>query len=118
MREKLSIAGRYPQLYGPWISAAIKFYEELDANPEILKNLEHLGLVETEVKNGLKMIQDVLSSYAFYTNLKGESQKTTQLKEASFDKLNAWMMDFYAVAKIAFKNNPQQIESFGIVVRS
>lgn len=116
--EKLALTGRYPQRYAPWIASATKFYEGLQANPELLDRLKPMGITEETVQNALALINDVIAAYAAYTNMKGNSQKHTQLKEEAFNKISDWMRDFYAIAKIAFHDQPQQIESFGIVVKS
>lgn len=118
MRDKLSISGKYTTVYGPWIASASKFYGELAANPEILQKLAIIGITEADVQNGNQQVEQVIATYSLYVNLKGESQKTTVDKRIAFQMINEWMSDFYAVAKIAFKSNPQQIESFGIVTKS
>ena len=53
-----------------------------------------------------------------YLREKGESQDATKLKDAPFIELEDWMREFYTVAKIALKDNPQLLESLGKFVRS
>jgi len=48
----------------------------------------------------------------------GESQDATKIKDAAFVKMDDWMSEFYAVAKIALEDNPQLLESLGKLVRS
>jgi hypothetical protein len=55
---------------------------------------------------------------ADYLREKGESQDSTKAKDAAFAKLDDWMSEFYAVAKIALEDNPQLLESLGKFVRS
>jgi hypothetical protein len=115
--DKLAISGKLLRTYGPWIDKATKFYEELAANPDILQKLSRLGIKEENIHLGLEKVAEVVAARAVYTNLKGESQKSTKLKEAAFVPLKEWMSDFYAVAKIAFKDQPQQVESLGKIVK-
>ena len=53
-----------------------------------------------------------------YLKEKGESQDATKIKDEVFAKLDDWMSEFYAVAKIALEDNPQLLESLGKLVRS
>jgi hypothetical protein len=116
--DKLAISGKLATTYGMWIDKATKYYEELAANPDILQKLFRIDIKDEDVNLGLEKVTEVVAARVAYTNLKGESQKTTKLKEASFITLNDWMSDFYAVARIAFKDQPQQMESLGKIVKS
>jgi hypothetical protein len=40
------------------------------------------------------------------------------LKNAAFKKLDAWMREFYAVAKVALYDTPQLMEALGKQVKS
>ncbi len=116
--DKLAVSGCYQVNYSPWIATAAKFYSELAADPELLRKISRFGVTEEDIRKGHQMVEEVTAAYAFYVNLKGESQKTTQEKRAAFERINDWMRDFYAVARITFQDQPQQFESFGIVVKS
>ena len=116
--DRLAVSGSYPSLYGPWIAAATKFFSELSTDTGLLEQLSRFNITGEDISNGMQMVNEVTAAYAFYTNLKGESQKTTELKNASFEKLNEWMRDFYEVARVTFRDQPQQLESFGIVVKN
>lgn len=116
--EKLAITGIYRTSFNTWITSATKFYKELAADSELLQTLMRFGITEEDIPRGIQMVDEVIAAYTFYINLKGESQKTTQMKRIALEKLSDWMRDFYAVARIAFQDNPQQLESLGIVVKS
>ena len=77
-----------------------------------------VDISEEVLQNCLQKIQEVEMSYITYTNLKGESQKTTELKTSKFAVINAWMKKFYDMAKLAFWENPQQLESLGKIVKN
>ena len=64
------------------------------------------------------MITDLEAARAEYLREKGESQDSTKIKDAAFAKIDDWMSEFYAVAKIALEDNPQLLESLGKLVRS
>jgi hypothetical protein len=48
----------------------------------------------------------------------GESEDLTQQKDGAFSKLDEWMSEFYAVAKIALEDHPQLLESLGKSIKS
>lgn len=64
------------------------------------------------------MISNLEAARADYLRGKGESQDSTKIKDAAFVKIDDWMSEFYAVAKIALEDNPQLLESLGKLVRS
>ena len=115
--NKLAISVKIPEKYMVWIVTVRKFYRELMENPELVENFSVYKITEEEISEGLELVNEVAVAYALYTDLKGESQMTTELKNASFKELNQWMSNFYAIARIAFRDQPQQLESFGIVVK-
>jgi hypothetical protein len=55
---------------------------------------------------------------SFYLIEKGESQDSTKIKDAAFYKIDDWMSEFYAVAKIGLEDNPQLLEALGKIVRN
>ena len=64
------------------------------------------------------LIGDLEAARAEYLREKGESQDATKEKDAAFAKMDDWMSEFYAVAKIALEDKPQLLESLGKFVRS
>ncbi|NLT49572.1 MAG: hypothetical protein GXX85_01480, partial [Ignavibacteria bacterium] len=48
----------------------------------------------------------------------GESEDATKEKDAAFAKMDKWMSDFYAVARIALEDKPQLLEALGKIVKS
>ncbi|MEL6903694.1 MAG: hypothetical protein AAFP07_22395, partial [Cyanobacteria bacterium J06606_4] len=49
---------------------------------------------------------------------KGDVQAATQKRDAALDELKDWLSDFLAIAKIALEDDPQKLESLGVLVRS
>jgi len=69
-------------------------------------------------KAGITAISVLRTARTLYLKEIGESQDSTKIKDSAFAKIDSWMMDFNAVAKIAMGDNPQLLETLGILVRS
>ena len=115
---KLSLDSAEPGNYLLWVEAARKFFTEISGNPEYLEKLSVLQVSEEEINEGLKLIKEMEEARAVYVKEKGQSQVATEEKKAAFRKIDDWMSDFYAVAQIAFMDNPQYQEVLGKVVKS
>ena len=67
---------------------------------------------------GLAAITEMENLRAEYLKEVGESQEATKAKDEAFAKVNDWMSEFFAVAKIAMEDKPQLLGSLVILVRS
>lgn len=94
------------------------FYSGVQANTELQSKLTRLKISTEELTNSIASISVLESLRSEYLREVGESQDATKAKDSAFEKIDLWMMDFYAVAKIAMEDQPQLLESLGILVRS
>jgi hypothetical protein len=117
-QSKLDIIGSMPKAYVNWLEAVIKFYEVLAADAEIQSKLARLKITPANIASSKQMISDLQMARAEYLREKGESQDTTNKKDASFAKIDSWMREFYAISRIALEENPQLLESMGKLVRN
>ncbi len=113
----LGINGRMRQTYVKLMEAVRRFYSAIAESEDIQKRLLRLKVTAEEVQQALEKISIVEQLRADYLKEKGESQDATQQKDQAFSKMEDWMSEFYAVAKIAMEDNPQLLESLGKVVR-
>ena len=49
---------------------------------------------------------------------KGASQDSTNAKDKAFARMDDWMNQFFALSRVAFRKQPQLMESFGVVVKN
>lgn len=116
--DKLEITGSLPVAYVKWLETVRKFYNISVSNPDIQTSLSRLKITAADLNAAQALIPEVEAARAVYLKEKGESQDATTIKDTAFVKLDDWMSEFYAVAKIAMEDNPQLLEALGKVVKS
>jgi hypothetical protein len=114
----LEISGSLPVAYVKWLETVRKFYNISVSNPDIQTSLSRLKITGDDLNAAQALIPEVEAARAAYLKEKGESQDATTIKDTAFVKLDDWMSEFYAVAKIAMEDNPQLLEALGKVVKS
>lgn len=115
--DKLEISGGVPLAFIKWLENVRKFYHLSVSNPEIQSSLSRLKITPDGLYAAQALIPEVEAARAAYLKEKGESQDATDLKDSAFARLDDWMSEFYAVAKIAMEDNPQLLEALGKLVR-
>jgi hypothetical protein len=115
--DKLAISGALPRTYITWLEAAKKFYSVATSDDSIQSKLARLKIAIEDLTAGGTLISEVEAARAEYLKEKGESQDATKLKDAAFAKVDDWMSEFYAVARIGLEDNPQLLEALGKTVR-
>jgi len=116
--DKLAITGAKPRNYINWMETMKKFYSVATSDIDIQTKLARLKVSVKELKQAQKKISEIEKARAEYLREEGESQDATKQKDAAFKKLEDWMREFWAVARIALEDRPQLLESLGKVVRS
>jgi hypothetical protein len=111
--DKLAISGVMPRTYIKWLEAARKFYSITSTDADIQAKLARLNISKGELSDAYSMIAVLEAARAEYLKEKGESQASTKLKDAAFAKIDDWMSEFYAVARIGLEDNPQLLEALG-----
>ena len=116
--DKLEISGTMPVAYVKWLETVRKFYNITVTDVEIQTKLSRLKITGNDLNAAQALIPEIETARSAYLKEKGESQDATTIKDTAFAKLDDWMSEFYAVAKIAMEDNPQLLEALGKVVKS
>ena len=116
--DKLAVSGSVPKAYVKWLETAKKFYSVASTDTDLQSKLARLKITTDDLTAASTLISNLEAARADYLREKGESQDSTKIKDAAFGKIDDWMSEFYAVAKIALEDNPQLLESLGKLVRS
>lgn len=117
-KDKLAVSGILPTSYIKWLEVVKKFYSVATKDAGIQAKLVRLKLTADDLTVANSLVSDLEAARAEYLREKGESQDATKAKDAAFAKMDDWMSEFYAVAKIALEDSPQLLESLGKFVRS
>ena len=115
--ERLAVSEAMPRTYIKWLEKVKKFYSTASTDEEIQKKLARLKITATDLTAANASIVALEAARAEYLKEKGESQNATQTKNAAFAKMDDWMSEFYAVAKIGLEDNPQLLEALGKTVK-
>lgn len=115
--DKLDITGILPQAYIKWLETVKKFYSTAIADSDIQTKLSRLKITLADLNAANALIPDVEATRAAYLKEKGESQDATKAKDSAFVRIDDWMSEFYAVARIGLEDNPQLLEALGKIVR-
>ena len=116
--KKLALDGTLPKAYINWVETMRTFYKGVEADKTLQTQLATLKITTESITQALNNIVALENARAIYLKEIGESQDSTKIKDSAFAKIDKWMIDFKAVAKIAMEDNPQLLESLGILVRS
>jgi hypothetical protein len=116
--KKLNLDGKIPQAYVKWLEVVKKLYREVLNDKAIQQKLLRLKITADELSNANKKITELEEAKAKHIREKGEAQKATKDKDAAFVIMSDYMSEFYAVSRIALKDNRQLLESLGILVKN
>lgn len=115
--DKLAISGEMQRTYIKWLEAVKKFYRVSTTDTEIQSKLARLAITAEQLTAANTLLNDLETARAEYLKEKGESQDATKAKATAFAKIDDWMSEFYAVAKIGLEDNPQLLEALGKTVK-
>ena len=116
--KQLALDGSLQKSYVKWIETVKKFYTVAATNTEIQGKLARLKITPEDITATNTKVTELEKARAEYLREKGESQDATKAKDAAFAKIDDWMSEFYAVAKIGLEEKPQLLEALGKIVRS
>ncbi|MGQ1945493.1 hypothetical protein ACT3CD_00145 [Geofilum sp. OHC36d9] len=116
--DKLAVSGSLPKAHVKWLETVRKFYSVASTDTDLQSKLAKLKITADELAEATALVSNLEDARAGYLREIGESQDATKIKDAAFAKIDDWMSEFYAVAKIALEDSPQLQESLGKLVRS
>jgi hypothetical protein len=116
--KDLGISGQRKETYDGWTNEALTFFSTALASPDILAVLEPKGITVDSLTAGLQMVEDLDPLYTDQKNKIGLAQVATDSKTKKMDELFAWINKVIQYSRIAFEDDPQQLERFDVTVYS
>jgi len=116
--NELALNGRRKFTMGDYLAQADVFYTNLMGSRDYTSKMAKFGQDIDTLSEARNMLDDLKAKYAAYKKEKGEAEKSTEQKYKAADALAEWYSDFCEVAKVAFMDDPQMLETIGILARS
>lgn len=98
-----------------WTVQAHRFYTILEEHTKVMKQF---GIPQEELQQAKAAIEALLIAKDQRTKKRAEAESATQARNDAIEELRAWLIEFRAVARLAFKDDPQMLEAFGMKVPS
>lgn len=100
------------------LDSADTLYKQLKSKANLHEPLAKVKIDEAYLDNRISFLEEVKALYKSYGLSKGESQQATIDKNLALTDLQNWVRDFYAIARVALKDQKQLLESLGKVVKN
>ncbi len=114
---RLAISEAVPRAYIKWMEVTKKFYSIASTDEIIQAKLSRLAITPESLIAGSALIDEIEAARSEYLKEVGESQKATKAKDQAFARMDDWMSEFFAVARIGLEDKPQLLEAIGKIVR-
>jgi len=101
-----------------WLAQARQFYANALADPALLSGLAAFGVTQASLEDGAREVEAMAARYAARQQRKGDAQDTTRTRDEALAALARWMHNFAAIARMALKDRPQQLEKLGLALRA
>ncbi len=113
VEAQLQLNTRVKTTFKGWVSQATAFYEKISQHSD---GMIRYGVTEAALQANQAKLSTLIALADQQTQRRAEAQDNTEQRNKAMKELDEWMRDFYQVAKIALKDNPQLLETLGIVV--
>lgn len=111
--RKLMLVGPRASRYTNWLEQIRVFYTSVDQ-----KALTKYGLPKAEIEEVQALLGKLLELEVLRNQAKWKAQEATDGKNAAVEELRTWFRRFIQIARLACVDNPQLLESIGLVVKA
>jgi hypothetical protein len=115
---ELDLNGTRKRNISGWLLQAQQFHKNALAKRQTMATLAEYGITIEKLQASLAEVEAVSQANLVQDKEKGEAQNATRVRDQAIDKLDKWLSDFVAIARIALESEPQLLESLGILERS
>lgn len=113
--DVLQLNGPRKRTIASWLLQVQAFYNNIQ---QVLEAMNFRGVSKEELEQVQAMVEAAATLRIRQASKKGATQSATARKTQMRKELNVWMRDFLYIARFAAKEDAQQLEALGLVVRS
>lgn len=110
----LKLSGLRKQTVTGWLEQASTFYTNLTAG--FADQLARFGYTPAKLAAEAALVEGVRKTLQAQAKESGEAQQATMVRDAKVGELDRWIGELRAIARVAFADDPQQLEKLGIRV--
>lgn len=114
----LGLTGARKRFFSGWKQQATQFYTNALAEERLRTQLAAFGITEAKLREGIQQLNAAEAGNAAQKINQGNAQQATASRDTALRQLRRWYTDFSIIARVAFAEQPQQLEKLGIVVRN
>ncbi|MCP4218770.1 MAG: hypothetical protein GY765_29330 [bacterium] len=111
----LDLSGLRPKAFAKWAQQATLFFTNAMDTPAVMTGLANYNVSTEKLQQGLDLVENARLSNMDRGRKAVEARNATKHRNETFKAMNNWMSDFYIIARLAFANDMQTLEPFGIV---
>jgi len=112
----LQLHGSRKKTVSGWLDQASVFYGNLIADPSLGSALTKFGFTASKIAAEAVLVERVRKALLSRAQDLGKARQATADRDAKVAELETWVRELRALARVAFADNPQQLEKLGIVV--
>jgi hypothetical protein len=109
----LGLKGERDKMLAGRIVQAKDFYDIAMNKEDIFTKIQRYVISRKKLQAGLDLILDVETADEYQENVKGKAQYSTEERDKVVQELDDWMSPYRETCRIAFKDQPQQLERLG-----
>lgn len=113
-REELGLNQSTPYALDRFLTRTERFYTKARSLRETTPDFP---ILDEEMAQAQAIITAIGEARVQQLSKKREAERTTQQQNEALKELRQWVRDFVAIAKIAFRHDPQQLEALGIIMK-
>lgn len=113
--KQLGLNGKRETSLTGWLTQVNKFYQNINRAGEVMARY---NVLPEELQQVAAKIQAISAMRVAQNRTRSQSQQLREQRDASLLQLEKWVRTFLKIARIAFEDNPQQLEALGQAVPS
>jgi hypothetical protein len=110
------------KLYGPrrqslagWLDQALTFYTNISVDSSLAAVLGRYGYDQARIAAEAALVEAVRAKAQEKTAGSGAAQASTASRDRKMRELDAWVSELRTIARVAFYEEPQELEKLGVM---